>query len=56
MIVDLGRLYLVFYRKISYHLIFDAKYDQMHKARRAADGNWTMEDKKFILELFAWIM
>ena len=29
------------YRKISYHIVFDVKYDLRHKARLAAGDNWT---------------
>jgi hypothetical protein len=37
-------------------MVFDVKYDLRHKATLVAGGNWTVNDKEFILELSAWIL
>jgi hypothetical protein len=34
------------YRKISYHLIFDVKYDLRHKERLVEGDNWTVNDEE----------
>jgi hypothetical protein len=36
------------YQKIPYHMVFDVKYDLIHKARLVAGGNWTVNDKEDI--------
>jgi hypothetical protein len=36
------------HQKILYHLVFDVKYDLIHKARLVAGGNWTSNDKEDI--------
>jgi hypothetical protein len=36
------------YQKISYHMVFDVKYDLRQKARLVAGGNWAVNDKEDI--------
>jgi hypothetical protein len=41
------------YQKISYHIVFDLKYNLRHKARLVAGGNWT--ENEFMQGLYEWI-
>jgi hypothetical protein len=36
------------YRKITYHMVFDIKYDLRYNLRLVAGGNWTVNDKEDI--------
>jgi hypothetical protein len=47
-VLDSGEDIPTGYKKISYHMIFDVKYDLIHKARLVVDGNWTVNDKEDI--------
>jgi hypothetical protein len=47
-VLDSGEDILACYQKISYHMVFDVKYDLRHKARLVAGGNWTVNDKEDI--------
>jgi hypothetical protein len=47
-LVDSGKDIPTGYQKIHYHMVFDVKYDLIHKGRLVAGGNWTVNDKEDI--------
>jgi hypothetical protein len=47
-VLDSGEDIPTSYHKIHYHMVFDVKYDLIHKARLVAGGNWTVNDKEDI--------
>jgi hypothetical protein len=47
-VLDSGEDIPTCYQKISYHMVFDVKYDLRQNARLVAGGNWTVNDKEDI--------
>jgi hypothetical protein len=47
-VLDSGEDISTGYQEISYHIVFDVKYDLRHKLRLVAGGNWTVNDKEDI--------
>jgi hypothetical protein len=39
-VIDSGEDIPTGYQKIPYHMVFDVKYDLIHKERLVAGGNW----------------
>jgi hypothetical protein len=48
MILDSGEDSPTGYQKVPYHIVFDFKYDLIHKASLVAGSNWTVNDKEDI--------
>jgi hypothetical protein len=47
-VIDSGEEIPTGYQKVTYHMVFDVKYDLRHKARLIAGGNCTVNDKEDI--------
>jgi hypothetical protein len=51
-LIDSGESIPTGYQKIPYYMVFDVKYELRHKGRLVVEGNWIVNEKKYIYSGF----